>query len=259
MRSSSSKHQSLIKYDFFNRPVKFTTNPRKAKKFLGVLKRSAEDPRKAQAILEIRNRIYLDTLGNKSADSQRSGKIIAVSGVRGGEGATTVSILLMMALGDLSQNKTLYVDGSFDIQNFITHKEIFDLKRIPTFSSNGFSHLQVYSNLTESYSFLSSQKSVLPVKFFSNYEIGVFFQELKKYFDFVILDMPPLLSSSETQLILQHADSFYLTCCSGKTLVADVERCKEIAAKIGGSIDGVILNRQRIPLWARLFNSAAFV
>ncbi len=259
MSGPKKGQQSLIRYDFVNRPGKFSSNHKRALQVFRALKKNLANPRRNRAIQEVRDRIFFRTLSRDGDASAPAGHVIALSGVNGKEGVTTLTFLLMLALGELKHNRILYVDGRFDSQSFLANKEVFDLRKLPAHASNGYSYLECYGTKNESYCFLTSQKNVKPVKFFSDTEVSVFLGELRESFNYILFDMPPFLPSSETRQILPHTDLFFLTVCPGKTLLADVERCKGIVEEIGKPIDGIILNRQRLPLWTRFFGRESFL
>ncbi len=66
--------------------------------------------------------------------------------------------------------------------------------------------------------------------------------ELKKIYDVIILDCPPILGLSDTQIMTKHSDANVLVVTSGKTQVELVERCKKVFEAANSKIDGVIIN-----------------
>ena len=251
----ATKSKNLVRSDVINRQVTFTGNKRRAKHLLKALTRSVDNPKVSQAIQHVRNQVYLNARGYRSEDT---GRIVANCGVVGGEGVTTVTLLLMMSLAELKHSRILYIDGAFDREKFVTVKELFSLKKVPTMSSNGY-FLQCYTAKNPGLCFMTSEVSLSPIKFFSDGEFESFVEELKGSFDYILFDMPPLLNSSETRLFVPYADVLYMTCIPGKTLVSDLERCKALATECGRAFDGAVLNRQRLPIWARLWGRDFFV
>ena len=190
----------------------------------------------------------------------QQGTTISLNGVKGGEGVTTVALLLALALGELNQNRVLYFDGNFKPQNFALCQDLFDLNENAVRCSDEFAHLEFYEAKTRDLFFLSTSVGMPdPLQLFSRPRIDAFLSELKKHFDFVIFDMPPLLETSETRMLLPQIDLSYVVCARGKTSRADLKKCLTLADTIAAKIDGAILNRQKLPLWARVFGKDSFI
>ena len=67
-------------------------------------------------------------------------------------------------------------------------------------------------------------------------------KELRKHYDVIILDCPPILGISDTQIMTKHSDANILVVTSGKTTIESVERCKKVFEAANSKIDGVIIN-----------------
>lgn len=67
-------------------------------------------------------------------------------------------------------------------------------------------------------------------------------KELRKHYDVIILDCPPILGLSDTQIMTKHSDANVLVVTSGKTPIELVERCKKVFEAANSKIDGVVIN-----------------
>ena len=67
-------------------------------------------------------------------------------------------------------------------------------------------------------------------------------KEQRKHYDVIILDCPPILGISDTQIMTKHSDANILVVTSGKTTIESVERCKKVFEAANSKIDGVIIN-----------------
>lgn len=71
-------------------------------------------------------------------------------------------------------------------------------------------------------------------------------QELRKHYDIIILDCPPILGISDTQVMLKHADANVIVVSSGETPIELLERSKKVFETANSKIDGVIINKASV-------------
>lgn len=71
-------------------------------------------------------------------------------------------------------------------------------------------------------------------------------QELRKHYDIIILDCPPILGISDTQVMLRHADANVIVVSSGETPIELLERSKKVFETANSKIDGVIINKASV-------------
>lgn len=69
---------------------------------------------------------------------------------------------------------------------------------------------------------------------------------LKNIYDIIILDCPPVLGISDTQIMTQHSDANVLVVASGDTPVELIERCKKTFEAANDKIDGVVINKASV-------------
>lgn len=69
------------------------------------------------------------------------------------------------------------------------------------------------------------------------------FEDLKKYFDIIIVDAPPVLVVSDTLILAKIVDNIILVAEYNKTKKDDIVRAKKEIKNIGGNIIGTILNK----------------
>ena len=65
---------------------------------------------------------------------------------------------------------------------------------------------------------------------------------LKKNFDFVLIDTPPLLSGPDTTLLSPIADGVIMIIDTGRTTFSESKRAKAILEKSGANILGMVMN-----------------
>ncbi len=247
----------LIKQEVLNPLVRFTANKREGKLLLRCIRLNLKDPESTITIHRLRDQVFFHR-PTVQQEGQKKGKSVGFSGAVGNEGATALSILLGLSLGELKRNRVIFIDGRFDRKNFGIYTEMFGLTKTASGHGNGSGFFQFYTTKNRNLCFLTPSAQIDPMEFFSNEELGSLIGELRESFDYVVFDMPPLLKSSETRMLIPHLDLFFLICTSRKTLTSDVERCKRTVAEAGSSISGVILNKQRVPFWSWFFGKEAF-
>lgn len=71
-------------------------------------------------------------------------------------------------------------------------------------------------------------------------------KELRKHYDIIILDCPPILGISDAQIMTKYSDANILVVLSGKTPVELIERCKKTFETSNAKIDGVVINSASI-------------
>ncbi len=249
--------------DEFIGSTKLPSRLRRQQKFLRFLKRAAKDDRFMESVQRLRDAVLraiikrdedaLEKDGTE-ADEQANGLIVALTGVRGGEGTSILSLMLALSLGGCVHRKIAHLDGHFSGERFDAVSRVFGLTR------NEFS---VFKGATEVWGchsesqpniyFLTSIGVDGSLDFFSDKQLRKFLAELRRKFDLTIIDMPPLLNNSSNVFLVPEVDHLYLTVTAGKTPLVDVNRCKELTEQQGKELSGVIVNQQTIPFVCRLF------
>jgi Mrp family chromosome partitioning ATPase len=245
-----SKANALIQQEVFNPLVRFGGDKREGRFLLKNLRKNIDDPAAAAAIQNLRDHVFFA--------EAKEGKTIGFTGPRGREGATSMAILLGLSLGELKRNRVVFIDGRMDRQNFAIYAEMFGLQQNPTTYETGCGLSQSYNTKNRNFCFLVPGPDVKPLAVFSNGEFGNFVGDLRRAFDYVLFDLPPLLISSETRLALMHLDLLFLVCKARKTTFADIEKSKRLAVSVGRPISGAIVNGQRAPWWTALFGQDSF-
>ena len=244
---------TLLKYDAFNPVVRFSAYKREGRLLLKSLQRSLNDPEAVSTIQQVRDQVF-----QQSSPGSRTGKAVGFAGPAGGEGATSLSVLLALTLENVKRNRIAYLDVRMERKNFSIFTEMFALTKSPATYSAGAEVLHCYSAKNRNLSFLAPATNLDTISAFSGEDFVGLLGELRSAYDTIIFDLPAVLRSSETRMILPRLDIFYLVCAARRTLFSDVEKAKKTVAEAGGRISGVILNRQKAPFWTRFFGKDAF-
>lgn len=68
-------------------------------------------------------------------------------------------------------------------------------------------------------------------------------EQLKKLYDIIILDCPPIIGLSDTLVMMQLSDVNLLTVSARKTKLKTIEQAKKLVEQVNKKINGVILNK----------------
>ena len=251
-RASASHHESSLLRVLRENPATIPAKHRDQRRFLRFLQRAVSNKELLNQVYRFRDAILL-SLMRESNDSV-SGVTIALTSPRGGEGSSLIHLLLGLALGEHTQRRVALLDGRFDQERFDALSSVLGLSR------NGFAVTSSTTEIVGQYNgvcpnvyFLNSPSQENSVHFFSDRRLKTFFSKLRNNFDFTIIDMPPLLTNSANCFVLPYVDRLYLVNEAGKTKNADVRRCMDSAQEAGAEIHGMVINKQTVPLWSRLF------
>ncbi|CAN2211548.1 Exopolysaccharide synthesis protein [Candidatus Nanopelagicaceae bacterium] len=85
-----------------------------------------------------------------------------------------------------------------------------------------------------------------PTELLSNGNLSKILASIRKSYDFVILDCPPVLPIADTPVLSEYVDEFILVVKAGNTRVQQFKGTVEILQKVNARIMGVVLNM--IPL-----------
>lgn len=239
--------------DSLNPLARPSTLGRDGRTFLKKLKECMSDPEAALALQQVRDQVFF-----QKPKAGAIGRTVGFAGPVGNEGATSMSLLLGMTLGELKRNRVLFIDGRLERKDFAVYTEIFGLQKSSLNGDHEAGSFNYWTNKGQNLTFLVPSASLESLSLFSGEEIEKFVGDLRKVYDYVVFDMPPVLRASETRMLAAHLDLFFLICAADKTLREDIARSSKLIEEAGGSIKGIVLNKQRVPFWASLFGKSAF-
>jgi hypothetical protein len=238
---------SYIKSGMLIVPNKF----RKQKPFFRFLRRSVTNVSFLETINAFRDSILRSTI---HLQNQPGGLIFALSGVNGGEGSGFLSFMLALSMGACTTRRVAYFDGRFNSQRFEALSAAFGLSENLFISHKGNTKILGYYKIAQpNVYFLRTVGTEKSLEFFSDKRLGGFLADLRQNFDFIIIGMPPFLKESSSAYLASGSDRLYLVAESGETRRADLQKCVEMACQAGVEISGVVINKQKSPLWSYLF------
>lgn len=236
-----------IKSGILNVPRKY----RNQKAFFRFLRRSVTNLAIIETINRLRDSILRSTLDRQN---QTSGLIFALSGVKGGEGTSFLSFMLALSMGACTTRRVAFFDGGFNAQRFEALSAVFGLSENLFLATKGATKIMGYYKIAQpNVYFLRTVGNEQSLEFFSDKQLNIFLGDLRQNFDFTIIDMPPFLKESSCAFLALGIDKMYLVAEAGVTRRVDLQKCVDMASQAGIKISGVVLNKQKAPLWSHLF------
>lgn len=175
------------------------------------------------------------------AAERKKTQVVTVTSTLAGEGKTSTVINLALAIAQ-SEKRVLLIDGDLRRPNVATY---LGTRAKAGFGEalNGEGHpLDLLFTIEghELYLLAVSRESSNPTELLSSERLAEMIAELRKYFDFILIDSPPVLPFADARLLANHADAVMLVVRAGMASYETVE--KAIEALPAGKMLGVVLN-----------------
>ena len=179
-----------------------------------------------------------------SIKNERKIQTILVTSATVGEGKSVTSSFLAITVASLSREKVALID--LDLRRPRIH-DYFALNAGPGVAEvlTGKSNIKSVSRPTSvpNLTIITSGKAESsPSDIFDQADIPGFLQELKFYFDMIIVDSPPIIPVSDPMLLADKVDGAILVVKSGSTQREVVSRATNLLVNSGAKLLGVILN-----------------
>ncbi|WP_195467406.1 CpsD/CapB family tyrosine-protein kinase [Clostridium sp. D43t1_170807_H7] len=167
---------------------------------------------------------------------------LVVTSANPGEGKSTVSGNLALVLAQ-GESKVLLVDC--DMRRPSVHKKF----RIS--NTYGISDLLVGNKKMESVAHKYNDNLTIvpsgkippnPAEMLGSKAMTAFLEEMKKHFDYIVLDTPPLQAVADAQILSTKVDGSLLVVRAGVTKKDAVHNAVSIINKVNGNIIGTVLN-----------------
>ena len=189
----------------------------------------------AEAYRSLRTNIQYSSFDNKY-------QTLVVTSANPGEGKTTVAGNLALALAQ-GESKVLLVDC--DMRRPSIHKT-FKIS-----NTYGISDLLVGNKKMESVAHKYNDNLTIvpsgkippnPAEMLGSKAMTAFLEEMKKHFDYIVLDTPPLQAVTDAQILSTKVDGSLIVVRAGVTKKDAVHNAVSIINKVNGNIIGTVLN-----------------
>ena len=199
----------------------------------------------SEAIKTIRTNLAFSTIDKEM-------KTILLTSPQAGDGKSFITANLAVAYAQ-EDKKVLVVDC--DLRKGRQH-EIFEVMNV---TSGGYSNLILnYKNdlKLKDYIVQTSNKNIdllstgptppNPVELLVSENNRKLMEELRKHYDIILLDCPPVLGLSDTMIMTKYSDANIIVVSNRKTKIEILDKAKKVFAQANAKITGVIINRASV-------------
>ncbi|CAG7513577.1 capsular polysaccharide biosynthesis protein Cps14D [Streptococcus pneumoniae] len=172
-------------------------------------------------------------------------KVISVTSVNPGEGKTTTSVNIARSFARAGY-KTLLIDG--DTRNsvisgvFKSREKITGLTEFLSGTAD-LSYGLCDTNIENLFVVQSGSVSPNPTALLQSKNFKDMIETLRKYFDYIIVDTPPVGIVIDAVIITQKCDASILVTATGEANKRDVQKAKQQLEQTGKLFLGVVLNK----------------
>ncbi|MEL5898970.1 CpsD/CapB family tyrosine-protein kinase [Clostridium sporogenes] len=203
---------------------------------------SIKDPKSpvAEAYRTLRTNIKFS-----SFDKKVQSIVITSSGTGEGKSTTAANLAIVMAQ---SGSKTIIIDCDQRRPN--VHK-LFGISNEVGLSnfivgSIGLDEVIQKTEVENLHILPSGTRPPNPSELISSNRMMEFVEELKKEYDYIILDSPPVIPVTDAQLLANYADGCLLVVSSGEVEKEAVIKAKDLLNKVNANIIGIVLNKLEV-------------
>lgn len=195
------------------------------------------DASASEAYRALRTRIKFSKIDKESL------KVILITSPTSQEGKTTTTVNLAGSLAQANM-KTLILDA--DLRKPRVHT-VFNHKRFPGFTDYffgqaSFEEIIRKTTLNNLYYVSAGTIPPNPSEILGSNQMESFIEKLKNNFDYVIIDSPPLIAVTDSEILAQIADGTMLVVSANQTEMELLEKSVEILKRDKSSFLGVLLN-----------------
>lgn len=180
------------------------------------------------------------------AAEQKTVQVIVVTSAVAGEGKTSTTLNLAVAIAQSKEKRVLVIDGDLRRPNVAAYLGLRPktglAETLGASASTYAGALDAVFSLAEHelYVLPVSRAALNPTELLSSERLEAMLTELRAYFDFILIDSPPVMPFADARLLANHADAALLVVRAGLAPYEMVEQA--VAALPAGRILGVVLN-----------------
>ncbi|WP_460798527.1 tyrosine-protein kinase domain-containing protein [Microbacterium sp. GXF0217] len=170
--------------------------------------------------------------------------VLAVTSAIAGEGKTTSSVNIALAFAEMG-NRVLLVDADLRRPNVANVLGIENAVGLASVLVDAVT-LEEAVISTAGLDVLTAGEHVPnPAQLLASHKMTELVESLRPRYDFVVIDMAPLLSVADATIISQYVDSTIVVVNTRKTTKAQLERCLTALRGVSANLAGLVLNNVR--------------
>lgn len=176
------------------------------------------------------------------ASAKKQTQVVTVTSAVGGEGKTSTVLNLAFAIAQSKEKRVLVVDGDLRRPNIALYLGIR-----PTV---GFTEIlngenDIFSSIfrlegQDLYVLPVSRESNHPTELLSSERLETMLAQVREYFDFILIDSPPIMPFADSRLLANHSDAVIMVVRAGMATYDTVERAIDSLPQ--GRVLGIVLN-----------------
>lgn len=176
------------------------------------------------------------------ASEKKALRIVTVTSTLAGEGKTSTVINLALAIAQSREKRVLVIDGDLRRPNVAAYLGVRTKMGLGEVLRGEAEALDTLFTLDgyELYVMPVSREAANPTELLSSERFADMLAELRNYFDFILIDSPPVMPFADTRLLANHTDAVMLVIRAGMAPYETVE--KAIEALPSSKMLGVVLN-----------------
>lgn len=176
------------------------------------------------------------------AAERRLAQVIVLTSATEGEGKTSTALNLAFAIAQSKEKRVLVIDSDLRRPEVATHLGLDPEKGLSHVLEGECDVMRPVIHITDSnlYILPACGAADNPAELLSSERLSDILAELRRYFDFILVDSPPVMPFADARLLAHHADAVMMVVRAGAAPYNTVEQA--IAALPAGRFLGVVLN-----------------
>jgi capsular exopolysaccharide synthesis family protein len=169
-------------------------------------------------------------------------QVVLITSALAGEGKTSTALNLALSIAQSKEKRVLVIDGDMRRPNVAAYLGIRPGAGLAGVLEGENEPLDstVCLDAQELYVLPVKAESPNPTELLSSERLELMLEELREYFDFILVDSPPVMPFADARLLANHADAVVLVVRAGFAPYETVEKAIDVLPP--GRMLGVVLN-----------------
>jgi len=176
------------------------------------------------------------------AAERRLAQVIVITSAMAGEGKTSTALNLAFAIAQSKEKRVLVIDSDLRRPEVASHLGLDPEKGLSQALNGECDPMRAVIHAADSNLYILPACGVVtnPAELLSSERWSDTLAELRQYFDFILVDSPPVMPFADARLLAHHADAVIMVVRAGAAPYSTIEQA--IEALPAGRFLGVVLN-----------------